>query len=299
MASAGLKWALDCIAANRAAAGVSQDYFDVHAARASNPPLDLPVPDGLTEARIAIEGRDAIWVVPAQSDPSRRVVYFHGGGHCGGGYGSHRPLVAWLAEYARCPVLFSEFRLAPEHKFPAQADDAWAAYRHALAFAPDGSASAPARIGVAGDSAGGGLAVAMAMRARDEGVRMPDAVAVLCGMLDFDETTSAFLKMNQRTRDMARSVVAWLADLRHPWLSPVHADLAGLPPIFLQTGSADYCQEDSVLFEQRAKAAGVRVGLEVWPDCFHVWQRFAPRVAESVEALQAVARFLNEEGTGG
>lgn len=296
MSSEGMAWAVAKIAADRAAAGVAADTYDPKVARASNPPSDLPVPAGLSERWIDIAGTPAVWVTPKVCDAAHRIVYFHGGGYCAGSHGSHRTLVAWLAEFARAPVLFVEYRLAPEHKFPAQIEDGWKGFLHAMDHGPDG-ASPARRITVAGDSAGGGLALAIAIRARDEKKRPPDAVASLCGMLDFDETTSAFLQMTQRTRDMAKGVVAWLKDLRHPWLSPVHADLRGLPPVLLQTGTADYCKDDSVRFERLARAAGASATLKIWDEGIHVWQRFAPRVEEANAALREVADFLNGRGT--
>ena len=293
MASPEMEWAVARIAADRAAAGVAADYYDPKAARAANPATDLPMPEGISENWIDIDGVKAVWVTPAGTDASHRIVYFHGGGYCAGHYGSHRTLVGWLAHFARAPVLFVEYRLAPEHKFPAQMDDGWKAYHHAAGHGPDGKATNAERLTVAGDSAGGGLAIAVAMRARDEKIRAPDAVASLCGMLDFDETTSAFLQMTQRTRDMAKGVVAWVKDLRHPWLSPVHGDLAGLPPLLLQTGTADYCRDDSIRFEARAKQAGSAVNLKIWDGGIHVWHRFAPKVPEANEALRELADFLN------
>lgn len=292
MASPELKWAIDKIAADRAAAGVRADVYDVAAARAANPPTDLPVPEGIRERWFEVEGVRCVWVTPRERDGDRRVVYFHGGGYCAAGYHSHRTLACWLAEHARAAVLFVEYRLAPEHRFPAQIDDGWTAYRHALAHGPDGPAAQGPAPHVAGDSAGGGLAVAIGLRARETGERMPTSIAALCGMLDFDESTSAFIQSAQRTREMTRSVVSRLSDLRHPWLSPVRADPRGLPPVLLQTGTADYCRDDSERFARVAQAAGVDTTLTIWPDMIHVWQRFAPRLPEATRALEEVAGFL-------
>jgi acetyl esterase/lipase len=149
------------------------------------------------------------------------------------------------------------------------------------------------RVFVGGDSAGGGIAIATLLHRRDSGAAMPVAGFALCGMLDVDETTSKFLQTNQRTRDSVRFIVASLKDLQHPYLNVLRADLVGLPPLLLQTGSDDYCRDDSIEFARRAEQAQVQVTLDIWPEMFHVWQRFAPRVPEALQALKAVAQFMD------
>jgi epsilon-lactone hydrolase len=292
MASPELAWALERVATDRARAGVVPDRYDVHAARAALPTTDLPLPEGTTIELVRAHGIDLYWVCPRECDPSRRVVFLHGGGYLAGHFGSHRSLVAWLAHFAKMPVLFPEYRLAPEHRFPAAVEDAHAALRWAAAHAPAGVTSPARAVFIAGDSAGGGLALAAMLTARDAGEPLPRAAALLCAMLDLDETTSAFLQATQRTRDMVRLYVSRLADLANPLASPIRADLRGLPPLLVQTGSADYVKDDSVRFVERARAAGLDATLEMWPDMIHVWQRFAPRLPEANEALQRIASFF-------
>lgn len=293
MASPELQWAIDTIAADRARAGVSADRHDVQAGRAALPPTDQPLPEG-TGIRTVIVGAIAChWVCAPGADPDRRLVYFHGGGYQGGGFHSHRSLVGWLSRATGCAVLFPEYRLAPEHRFPAAVEDAFAATRWAADHGPDGRPGPARSLVVGGDSAGGGLAFATVQLCRDRDCRRPDAAFSLCGMLDLDETTSAFLRMTQRTRDGVRQYVRWLADLRNPLASPVLADLRGFPPVLLQTGSADYCIDDSARFHERAQAAAIDSTLEVWPEMIHVWHRFAPRLPEALEALDAIARWID------
>lgn len=292
MTSSEIQWARERIATDRARAGVSDTVYDVSAARASLTPLELELPAGTREQRCSLDGLGLIWVVAPEADPGTCIVYLHGGGYLAGGYHSHRPLVAWLSHHARAPVLFVDYRLAPEHRFPAALDDACRALDHAWQHGPDGVARrSPSRIVVGGDSAGGGIAIATLLRRRSAGQPLPAACFSLCGMLDLDETTSRFLQSSQRTRDSARLVVHWLRDLHDPCLSVIGADLAGLPPLLLQTGSEDYCREDSVRMAERAREAGVATTLEVCPGMFHVWQRFAPTVPESMEALERVGAF--------
>jgi acetyl esterase/lipase len=235
------------------------------------------------------------WVVTPAANPARRIVYFHGGGYLAGGFHSHRPLVAWLSHEARAAVLFVDYRLAPEHRFPAALDDACTALAFAAITGPTGYDNAvPAQLIVGGDSAGGGIAIASQLRMRDMGQPMTRGIFSLCGMLDLDERTSTFLSKSQRTRDSARLVVSWLDELRHPYLSVVNANTWGLPPVFLQTGTDDYCREDSIRFAALAGGAGVSTTLDDWPDMFHVWQRFVPKVPEAAAAVERVGAFCRQ-----
>src|SRR5262245_47017099 len=183
MASPELAWAIAKIAADRAAAGVVAERYDVMAARASLPALDLPLPAGLRESETMGPGVTCTWAVPANAAPGRRIVYLHGGGFCAGGYHSHRCLAGWLAHAARAAVLFVSYRLAPEHRFPAGLDDATAALAWAQEHGPDGPAPARALF-IAGDSAGAALAVSAMLQARAARAALPQAAALLCGMLD-------------------------------------------------------------------------------------------------------------------
>ena len=293
MASAELAWVIDKVRADRAAAGVSDGHYDVARARASLQPIDLPNPEGTREHWFELGGMRAAWVTTPRTRASHRLLYLHGGGYFSGNWGSHRTLCGWLAHETGCAILFPEYRLAPEHKFPAAVDDAEAAYRHILAAGPDGAVGAPKTLVVAGDSAGGGLAVSTMLRARQHGLRLPDAAILLCAMLDLDERTSKFLQLTQRTRDMVRQYVRFLDDLRHPEASQMLCDPTGLPPLLIQTGSADYCRDDNLRFAQRAEAHGVHVTFEDWPDMIHVWQRFAPKLPEATQAIQRMESWLH------
>jgi acetyl esterase/lipase len=213
-------------------------------------------------------------------------------------------MLAWLSHLTQAAVLYVDYRLAPEHRFPAALDDACAALEYAFAHGPTGVGPAPLprggegqeKVFVGGDSAGGGIAIGTLLRRRDAGLPPPAAAFSLCGMLDLDETSSSYLQSLQRNRDAVRLVVAHLQDLLHPHLSVVRAELTGLPPLLLQTGGADYCKDDSITLAERARAAGVDVELRIWPELFHVWQRFAPEVPEALQALEQVADFCRRHG---
>lgn len=291
MASPELKWAIERINSDRAKAGVVAERYDVNAARASLPPTDLPLPEGTRTQYVMVDNVACYWVCAPGVDPDNRILYFHGGGYFGGNFASHRSLVGWLSKHAGASVLFPEYRLAPEHRFPAAVDDGWTAYRHLREHGPNGKATAR-RLAIAGDSAGGGLVISTMLKAREAGAPLPDAGVLICAMLDLDERTSKFLQMTQRTRDMVRQYVRFLDELKNPLASQMLADVRGLPPLLLQTGTDDYCKDDSVRFEHKANEAGVKATLEMWPEMIHVWHRFAPKLPEANEALQTVASFL-------
>jgi acetyl esterase/lipase len=294
MASPELETIKARIEADRLRAGFSAEQFDLRAARASVGASDLPLPEG-TEIRYVLAGQaGCYWVTAPGADPDRRMLYFHGGGYVAGGFASHRALAAWLSAATGAAVLFVDYRLAPEHRFPAAVDDAAAAHRLVLAAGPDGSAAPPRRVFIAGDSAGGGLAAATILRARADGLPTPDGGILLCAMVDLDEETSTFLKQSQRTRDMVRLYVSALADLANPLAAPILADLAGFPPLLIQTGAEDFCRDENLRFAARAEAAGVAATLEVWPEMIHVWQRFAPKLPEATQALERIGQWIGE-----
>ena len=293
MASPELQWAIDTIARDRARAGVTADTFDPEAARASLPPSELPDPDGTAIREIDLDGLACFWIIPPGADSSRRLVYLHGGGYVTGSFRSHRPLVTWLAAAFGGVALFPEYRLVPESRYPAQLDDTTAALRHAFEHGPD--ARAPSHhVVAAGDSVGGALAIGAMLRRRDARDFLPAAAALFCAMLDLDERTSPFLASTRRMRDTARLYVDRLDDLTDPLANVMLADLKGLPPLLIQTGSADQCRPDCLRFAERARGDGVPVTLEDWPEMIHVWQRFAPKLPEARDALERAGAFLRK-----
>ena len=298
MPSPELEWAKQQIAGNRARAGVTTEFFDVRSARASMPPTQLAMPEG-TRVEYCMAGEaTCFWVCAPEASPERRIVYFHGGGFANCGMHSHRSLVGWLSHYTRCAVLFVEYRLAPEFRFPIGVEDCYRGYLHALGQGPSGARSAPSSIFVAGDSAGGALAAATVLNAQREKKRIPDGCIIICGMLDLDEKTSKFLQMTQGIRDNVRLYVHFLEDLQNPLASPMLADLAGFPPLLVQTGTEDYCADDNIRFADKARAAGVDTTFENWPDMIHVWQRFAPKLPEALQSMQRIAEWIKSTEAG-
>jgi len=281
-----LKLALDIDARNRDEAGIRPDWLDVDAARRSLPDLAMDLPPGYSECETRI--RDVpVWRLGTDAHAGGPlIVYCHGGGFVAGSLASHRALMAWLAHSAQGHVLFVDYTLAPEARFPLQIDQTANVLQAALAGEVEDSP-----VFIAGDSAGACIALSALISARDSGLAQPVAAIALCGMFDIDPSRSAFANANPRIREMVRAYLGEVA-VSDPVANPGIADLAGLPPLLLQTGTADGCRPDVERFHARAVAAGVDSTLSVWPEMFHVWHRFAPLLSSASRALAEAGAFI-------
>ncbi len=241
-------------------------------------------------------GVPATWCVPRDGAPTRRtIVYYHGGGYVIGSPATHRDLLARLALGARARVLGVDYRLAPEHRFPAAHDDCLVATRWALAQGTE-----PQALAVAGDSAGGALAVATLCALRDAGDPLPAAAALLCPWTDplaAGGSMDANADCDFGDREL---LVGWAeayapGDLvRDPRVSVLDAKLEGLPPLFVQAGGAEILLDQIQAFARRARAAGVDTQLDVSPGMFHDWQLQAELLPEGARAVDAITAFLDE-----
>jgi len=234
------------------------------------------------------------WVVAPEADDDRVILYLHGGGYCMGSPSSHRRLVAELSKQAKARVLSLDYRLAPEHPYPAAVEDAVAAYRWLLA-----QEVPAARIAIAGDSAGGGLTLATLLALRDAGDTLPAAGVPLSAWTDMEgtgETMKTKVSVDRMIQpDRLKETADWYAngaDMQQPHMSPVHGDYTGLPPLLMQVGGAEVLLDDSTRVAQRAKADGVDVTLEVWDDMPHVFQAFTGLLPESDRAIAVIGEFL-------
>jgi monoterpene epsilon-lactone hydrolase len=231
----------------------------------------------------------------AGSAPAHTILYLHGGGYYFCSPQSHRPLVFGLAARCGARTFSLDYRLAPEHPFPAALDDALAAYRRLLA---DGTA--PRSIVLAGDSAGGGLALAALVALRDAGDPLPGAALLFSPWTDL-AATGTTLVTNDGLDPMfhgvaiGRAAKFYLAETppTHPYVSPVYADLAGLPPLLIQAGSTEVLLDDARRVADNARAARVPVDFEIWPEMPHVWHLYAPFVPEARRALDRAAAFVH------
>lgn len=254
---------------------------------------DAPgAPDAAGEpALIDAGGVEAEWVIARVAPAQPVVLFFHGGGYTVGSRRSHRHLAAAVGRAAGAAVLLVEYRLAPEHPFPAALDDALAAARWLRA-----QGSMP--LVFAGDSAGGGIVMATLLRLRDAGEALPAAAVCLSPWVDLRCASSSYERLAARDpmlapeelREMARGYLGG-ADARDPLASPVLADLRGLPPLLVQVGSEEILLDDARALAEAARRDGVDVTLEEWPDMVHVWHWFFPVLAEGQQAIEAIGEF--------
>jgi phosphinothricin tripeptide acetyl hydrolase len=253
----------------------------------------FPVPPDVAIKAVPVPGA-AEWLEPPATRTGAAVLYLHGGGYVIGSPRSHRHLAAAIGRAARASVLLPDYRLAPEHPFPAAVDDAVAAYRWLL-----DRGHAPARMAVAGDSAGGGLTVATLLALREQGVPLPAAgvcispwVDLTCGGASYGtKAASDPIVTRDGVMEMARAYVGG-GDARAKLASPLFADLSGLPPLLIQVGSEEVLLDDAVVLAERAKAAGVEVTLDVWPGMIHVWHWFLPMLDEAQAAIDRIGDFV-------
>lgn len=246
---------------------------------------------------VSIEGMPAEWVRPAGADARRVVLYLHGGGYVLGSLNTHRALVGTLAQRCGVTALAINYRKAPEYPFPAALDDALLAYRWLLA-----QGYAPASIIVAGDSAGGGLALALLLALRDGGEALPAAAVGLSPWTDLRLPVSLLRRVAQEESQVleALEIRGWgplyaaETPLVHPLLSPVHAALHGLPPLLIQISNAEVLGDDVQHFAAKARAAGTPVTLQVFDGLVHWWHLFWRLLPEARTALDQVATFTRQ-----
>jgi epsilon-lactone hydrolase len=251
-------------------------------------------PDGLALEAVDAGGVPAEWTVAAGARDEPVILYLHGGGYCLGSIATHRGLCANVSAAVDGRVLSVDYRLAPEHPFPAAVDDAVGAYRWLLS-----TGVAPAKVVIAGDSAGGGLALATLLALRDAGDPLPAAGVAISPWADLEMAGESMdtradadpMVGRERLKVMADAYVAG-GDARDPLASPIHGDCTGLPPLLIHVGDAETLLDDTHRFAARATEAGVDITVEVWPEMIHVWHAFAPMLPEAVEAIDRVAAFV-------
>lgn len=236
-------------------------------------------------------------VVPRSvRDPSRTLLYLHGGGYVACSPATHRAITCALAAGLQAEVFAPRYRLAPEHRFPAAVDDAVEAYRWVLA-----RAVRPERISIAGDSAGGGLVLAALMKARAEGLPMPSCAVCICPWTDL-VGSGASVERNASTdpfaypSNIAAFAAAYLgtADPSNPLASPLEGDLAGLPPLLVQASDSEILLDDAVRLHERALGVGVASTLSIHAGLPHVWHQWAGLVPEAATALDEICAFVSE-----
>ena len=243
---------------------------------------------------VSAGGVDGEWISPAEAPEDKAILYFHGGGFRIGSVASHRDLIAQIALACGCRVLAINYRLAPEHRFPAALDDALAAYCWML-----DRGLKTGNVAFAGDFVGGNLVLPPCWPCANA----PSAACIggaLVAMDDLAATGASYVTRAERIRIHQRSMILALArnylggqgDPRHPLVSPLYADLRGLPPLLIQVGDRETVLDDSVVFADKARAAVVDVDLQVWDGMIHVFQMFGAELAEAHRAIASIGGFL-------
>lgn len=264
----------------------SREKFRAMVRMAPYPPRDTET------VRVDAGGVPADIVTRSASLAGRWVLYLHGGGYRVGSPAAYRQFTWRIADAARARALVIDYRLAPEHPFPGAIDDAFAACR--WLFEQDAK-----EIVVMGDSAGGGLALALLMKLRDEGLRLPDAAVALSPWTDL-ALTGASLKENAAADPMLNAgelpefAADYLAgaDPRNPYASPLYGHPAGLPPVLIHVGSDEILRDDAVRMAEKLRAANFKSELQVWPRMPHVWQAYTPVLPEARAAVADIGDFV-------
>jgi acetyl esterase/lipase len=241
-----------------------------------------------------VDGTPGEWISTPTATNGLTILYLHGGGYVIGSINTHREMISRLARASGARALAIDYRLAPEHPFPAAVEDATKAYRWLL---KQGVPSE--KIVVAGDSAGGGLTVATLVALRDAGDRLPAAAVCISPWTDLAITgetmvTKADVDPMIRAEDARGGAARYHGetDPRHPLVSPLYADLSGLPPMLIQVGTSEVLLSDSTRLAERAEEAAVDVTLEPWEEMIHVWHFFAFMLPEGQQAIERIGEYV-------
>jgi acetyl esterase/lipase len=254
-----------------------------------------PVNDDIALAPVDLYGVPGEWSLAPGSNPDRVLMFFHGGGYCSGSIRSHRRMVTEAGRAGALRTLAVGYRLAPEHPFPAALDDALTAWR----FLRDQGMAAH-RIAVAGDSAGGGLTVALINTLRGMGEELPGCAWLVSPWTDLTLSGGTLISKDAvdplihkaYLEELAAAYVPPGVDREDPRISVLYADLRALPPTLIQVGSAETLLDDAVRLAAAAGAQGVFVTLEIWPDMIHAWHLWNARLEAGRRALDNAGAFL-------
>jgi acetyl esterase/lipase len=250
-------------------------------------------PDAKCE-KVDAGGVAAEWIRAPGCAAERAVLYLHGGGYAIGSIDTHRRLAYDISAASATAVLVVDYRLAPEHPFPAAVEDAASAWRWLLqrGFAPN-------RLAIAGDSAGGGLAIATLVNLRDRKLGLPACAVAISPWVDLEGVGNSMTARAAQDPMVQKDGLLWMAgmylggrDAKTPLAAPLHADLKGLPPILVQAGTAETLLDDSTRIAERLNAAGVDVRLSIWPNMLHVFPLFAPILSEGRDGCLEIGAFI-------
>jgi epsilon-lactone hydrolase len=254
-----------------------------------------PIAPGCTTRALTLSGVPAEMIEHSAAARGKILLYLHGGGYVFGSIQSHRHLVSRFAVAASVDAVHLDYRLAPEHPYPAQLEDAAKAYKQLLADGYSGG-----NILVGGESAGGNLAVALSLKLRDEGLSQPAGLYLLSPWLDMATTSESYRTLSSRdpiltAEGNAGTAAAFLGNTPdNSYTSPIRADLTGLPPVFIQVGTEEILLSDSTTFASKAALAGNDVRLHVWAEMPHAWPLLAFAIQASLMAIDEAGGWIQE-----
>ncbi len=249
------------------------------------------LPKSIQTQRLQIEHIPAEWSIPPQADPRSAILYLHGGGFATGSIQSHRGFAGQIAAAGNIRTLLIEYRLAPEHPFPAAIQDALLAYAWLRNNGYD-------RIGIASESAGGGLAIATVTSLRDQHMPLPALVICISPLIDVEGTGESVTANAQRDPWLtvaAKAIFKYYIgqnDPRNPLISPLYADYGNFPPLLIYVGGDEIMLSDSTRLAEKAKNAGVDVQIKIWEGMWHAFPFFAPFVPEASQAVTEIGDFI-------
>lgn len=252
------------------------------------------LPDGVRSEPVSDDEVTAEFIVPAGAPADKVILYTHGGGYVSGSIQDHRSIVSKLAVNCGVRIFLFDYRLAPEHPYPAALDDSVAAYRWLLA-----QEFTPANMMMMGESAGGGLCLATLLALRDEGLPLPAAVIAISPWTDLKCTGTSYQTKAKVCLSPPGSwpvfskYYAWNNDPGLPGISPLYGDLNGLPPLLIQAGDDEVMRDDAIRFAKKAQAAGVDVTLRIGKGMVHCYPLLAPLFPEATEAMDEICTFVN------
>ncbi len=266
-----------------------RDEFEAGAAKMGK------IPETIEVSALEIDGIYAEWICPVGVNKQKVMLFTHGGGYISGNCKDHRMHVAKLVQQCGVPALLYDYRLAPEHPFPAAVEDTLTVYRWMLA-----QGIAAENIVVVGESAGGGLCMATLVAIRDEGLPLPAGGVASSPWLDLTCTADSYRRNARKDISTLGSWQVWNkyyfadTDPRHPWVSPLYADLKGLPPVFIQVGTHEIMLDDSVKFIEKAKAAGADASISIWDEMVHCFAFFSPMFPEAKAGMEELCGMVRK-----
>ena len=251
---------------------------------------------------VSADGVYALWVTTKDSDPNKRILYFHGGGYVIGSIRGYLPLASHLSKATGASVLLIDYSLSPENIFPAAVDDAKRAYKWMLDNGPEGEERYKKAF-ISGDSAGGGLSVATTLAIKDDNGILPNAIMPISPWVEMDPVSQSYEDNKELDPFVSKDGIAWFSSVyvpnenerKNPYASPLYGDFKNFPPMLIQVGTREVLLDDSKKLNEKAKSDGCDVEIQIWDDMVHIFQGFAPYLPEANEALESISKFISDK----